>query len=861
MNRFKNLSVCLAVVLVLFLQGTLSAQSEKARELNRQGQLAIDNGHHQEAIQLLKQAMQLEPGWGEPYFNAAKLLRLRNKRDEMAKMLKKAITCDPENKTYAEAFSKLLKEDLQAAEKAKNSGEADRLRSEILRINPGEIEIGVATVNQLLNANEIDKALSTAENLIDKNAAMRTRYDSEAMGQLFFIMARIEMQKNNLTAARSHAENATKFSLAEPDSIKALMAQIKEKQSQAVTVLLNQAADEKKAGNAEAALQTLKRAEEILPTNDAVKQAIDDITQSRDAKSAFAEASELVKKGSWLEARDLLEYVVSVDGGNSEAQNMLKQATEKEEALMKKLGRPGRLPRTSSDRSALVEGFLRRGVQFIEAGNQKDAAVSLNRGLAVIELDTSLERFKIAFTTELAKIQNTDDQRTTWEKALEARNAYEYEECLKLLNKLPKDYDLQLPSYLAEAYLKTGDNEQAKSLARYQLANQPENNRAKFILGTIFLEEGDKDLAYKYFKEIYDSDPDYPEINDKLISASTSKWKTVFPVLIVVLLLWIAWALYKYLPEYNKNSAIRKAQSFLKKEMHDECIEELTRIRRLPNLTQFDGALISRILAQAYLKRGIYDRAIGECKHLISISPKDEDAHTWLGYAYLGRRMLSPESMPELLNLYNKDQRNIALVSLLGSHYTQQKNLSEDGIKVLEQWLNLDPNNPEVLKPLGRYYLKKNRSDDKAMKVFQKMMELGSPEAEFLLGVARIHLKLRQFDSCLQLCEQVINADINNELVHAVLREAYQKQNRIPELLEIYGNFLKNNPYNVAFQNGLREAQKLPVSSQGPAQNVSEPVLQQSAQPAAADEIACLHCGQINSSKEYCCQHCGQNLV
>ena len=448
MNRFKNLSVCLVVVLVLFLQGTLSAQSEKARELNRQGQLAIDNGHHQEAIQLLKQAMQLEPGWGEPYFNAARLLRLRNKRDEMAKMLKKAISCDPENKTYAEAFSKLLKEDLQAAEKARNSGEADRLRNEILKINPGEIEIGVAIVNQLLSANDIDKALSTAENLIDKNAAMRTRYDSEAMGQLYFIMARIEMQKNNLTAARSHAENATKFSLAEPDSIKALMAQIKEKQSQAVTVLLNQAADEKKAGNAEAALQTLKRAEEILPANEAVKQAIDDITQSRDAKSAFADASELVKKGSWLEARDLLEYVVSVDGGNSEAQNMLKQATEKEETLMKKLGRPGRLPRSSSDRSALVEGFLRRGVQFIEAGNQKDAAVSLNRGLAVIELDTSLERFKIAFTTELAKIQTTDDRRTTWEKALEARNAYEYEECLKLLNQLPKDYDLQLPSYL-----------------------------------------------------------------------------------------------------------------------------------------------------------------------------------------------------------------------------------------------------------------------------------------------------------------------------------------------------------------------------------------------------------------------------
>ncbi len=852
MNRLKNSPISLVLAFLLCLHGGLFAQSDKARELNRQGQLAIDNGHHQEAIQLLKQAMQLEPSWGEPYFNAAKLLRLRNKRDEMVKMLKKALALDPANKAYAEAYSKVLKEELEVAEKAKKTADADRLRKEIIGINPAELEIGVQIVNQLLEAGDSEKALSTAENLIEKNPSLRTRYDSEPMGKLYSIMARIELEKANLSAARSHADNASKFSLAEPESIKALMSQIKEKQSQAVNVLLTQAADEKKSGNAESALQTLKRAEEILPNSEAVKAAIDEINQSRDAKSAFADAAGLVKKGSWLEARDMLEYVVSVDSGNAEARKMLKQAADKEEALMKALGRPDRLPRSSTDRAALVEGFLRRGVQFIEAGNQKDAAVSLNRGLAVIELDSSLERFKTAFTTELAKIQTTDNLRTTWEKAIEARNAYEYEECLKLLTQLPKDYDVQLPSYLAEAYWKTGDHEKAMENARYQLANQPENNRAKYILGAIYLEQGEKDLAYKYFKEIYDSDPDYPEINDKLLSSSTSKWKTVFPILIVVLLLWIAWALYKYLPEYNKNSAIRKAQSFLKKEMHDECIEELNRIRRLPNLTQYDGAIISRILAQAFLKRGIYDRAIGECKHLISISPKDEEAHTWLGYAYLGRRMLSPESLPELLNLYNKDQRNIALVSLLGSHYTQQKNLSEEGIKVLEQWLNLDPNNPEVLKPLGRYYLKKARSDDKAMKVFQKMMELGSPEAEFLLGVAKIHLKLRQFDSCLQLCEQVINADINNELVHSILREAYHKQNRISELLDIYGNFLKNNPYNVAFQNGLREAQKLAGSSPAPA--ASEP-------PPAADQIACPHCGQVNSSKEYCCQHCGQNLV
>ncbi len=734
------------------------------------------------------------------------------------------------------------------------------MRQEILRVHAKDLDIGLEILNELFKAGKLDQAADMAEGLLEKNADQRTSYHSEKMGELFYILGKISLQRNNLTEARNFADNASKYSMAVTDSAKNLIAEIREKQEAAVSLLLTQAKEQVNSGNAEGAITTLKRAEEIIPNNELVMQELAKLTSSRDAKTAMIESRRLVKDGSWLEARDMLEYVVSVDPGSSEAQNLLNQAVAKEDTLMKALGRAGRLPRYSEDRAGMVEGYLRRGKQFLEAGNQKDAMISLNRGMAILELDSGLKRFIPKFEVEMNKIQADDDKKELWRKGVEARNAYEYEDTLKYLSKLPRNYDVQLPSLLAEAHWKTGDEEKALELARYQLTVQSENNRAKFILGSIFLERGEKDQAFRYFKEVYDADPDFPELKDKLLQASAAKWKSFFPIVILLLMAWIAYALYKYLPEYNKNSSIRKAQSFLKKEMLEECINELVKIKRLPNLTQFDGAMISRILAQAYLKRGIYDRAIGECKHLISISPKDEEAHTWLGYAYLGRRILSPESLPELLNLYQKDPRNIALVSLLGSHYTQSKNLSDDGIQILEQWLNLDPNNPEVLKPLGRYYLRKNRSDDNAMKVFQKMMEFGSPEAEFLLGVAKIHLKLRQFDSCLHLCEQVINSDVNNELVHSVLRETYHKQNKLDELLEIYGNFLQNNPYNVAFQNGLRDAQKLAGQEDARRSQNSQ---QQPTPPAqtASDQVICPSCQHVNSSQDYCCQSCGHNLV
>ena len=144
------------------------------------------------------------------------------------------------------------------------------------------------------------------------------------------------------------------------------------------------------------------------------------------------------------------------------------------------------------------------------------------------------------------------------------------------------------------------------------------------------------------------------------------------------------------------------------------------------------------------------------------------------------------------------------------------------------------------------------------MKVFTRMLEFIKAEPEFLLGIAKLHTRQGNFDEALKLCEQVLSLDVNNELVHPVLKECYLKMGKLSELKEIYRAFMAENPYNVAFQKGLTELNKTiekvgvtpPTGPAGVPANVP-----------GEGAVICPHCNKPNTQADYYCQHCGKAIV
>ncbi|MBF0407744.1 MAG: tetratricopeptide repeat protein [Candidatus Riflebacteria bacterium] len=851
-------SVSIFLIVLFFSAPSLLAQD--AKQLNEEGVKAIGLGNFQDARDALLKAMKLDPNWAEPHYNAAKLLKLVKKYDDSKRQLKIAFELEPGNQTYRDAWIVCLKEDIQKAIEAGNLTEAKSLRAKIVELSPQDFDAALELIQDKQKAGDNEGAKKIAKGIAEKNVKSISEYSSPALGQILLILSKLELAENDYKNAKIHAEKASSFPIPDQGSAKTILSDIKAALNKETEGYLRNAKRLMAESENNQALEQIEMGLAIDPTNEELLAEKEMLTSKAEGKDLFIEAKKLAAENKWLQARDFLEAIVVADDKNTEAKALLNKSIAYEKQYQAKLGIAEPLPRNLSGLAGLADSFIRQGKKFSSGSNFKEARSAYNKAMTVIEMDSTLTKLKAEIQPDLEKMDAVDKSKETWEKGVDAYKNQEWEECIKYLELLPADYDIQMHSFLAYCYWKKGEKEKARELAHKSINRQPENNRSRFVLGNILLDEGENATAYKILKEIKDADPEYPGIDDVLARATAFAWgPVVIPVAIVLLLLFTAWVIFQNLPEYRKNEAIRRSKSYLAKQMHKECIDELNRIKRLPNITQYDGGVISRLLAQAYLKTAAYDKAIGECKHLLAITPNDPETHQWLGFAYLGRRMLSPESLPELLALYKTEKKNNALVALLGQHYISQKAHTNEGIEILERWLETEPTHPELLKVLGRFYLQKGRTDATAMKVFQSMMATMKPEPEFLLGIGKMHLKLKDVESCLKACEQVLSLDVNNEMVHTLLREAYNQKNELPVLVEIYRSFLSENPYNVAFQKGLTEANKL-IERNAKAAPVQKQNVTQTDSGDVQGDISCPHCSTPNKSTDYYCQSCGKQM-
>ena len=311
MNRLKKTLIISTFILsAIFADISLCspafAQSKEARDLNRKGADALESGRYADSIQFLKQAMALEPTWGEPCYNAARLLKAMGKREDMVKMLRKANGVEPNNPKYIDEYVKVLTEDYHNAELASNNSEIERIQNEIFRVNPGNLTFGIKAVQNKIKLDEKDEAATLAENILSKNATNRSNYKLAGMGELYLVIAQVAYDKGDLEKAKSNADYAARYEFGQRDEAYALLKKVKNDIDEKVKKLIEQATTAQKSGNHSKAMSLLQEAEKYQPDNETVKNTMVEFVDEVDINKLIEVARKANADGRWLDARETL---------------------------------------------------------------------------------------------------------------------------------------------------------------------------------------------------------------------------------------------------------------------------------------------------------------------------------------------------------------------------------------------------------------------------------------------------------------------------------------------------------------------------------------------------------------------------
>ncbi|UNC91112.1 DUF5050 domain-containing protein [Candidatus Contubernalis alkaliaceticus] len=153
-------------------------------------------------------------------------------------------------------------------------------------------------------------------------------------------------------------------------------------------------------------------------------------------------------------------------------------------------------------------------------------------------------------------------------------------------------------------------------------------------------------------------------------------------------------------------------------------------------------------LAEKYLLDQEYEQAILAYDEVIEIDPRVEKAYTGLAKAHVG--------------LWNMDSAE----------------------EVLKQGIEIVPNTIPLRSELAGIYLRQGKQEE-AREVFLEILEDDEKEQSAYRGLARVYESLRDIDKMVEILEKVIFENPGYSQNYSLLAEAYVKQGRIEEALEM----------------------------------------------------------------------------
>ena len=734
------------IILVLFAGSMVSLLAQKqigaSEPLTKKARDHLNLFQYDEALQLLRQAIEVEPDNWEPWFLAGRALMKTKKEAESEKYLVKANQLNPGDLEVQKALGALYIAFAKASQAKGQGSEMTGFLHKACLAYPAGTKIWLSLLEQWWKAGEYDKIKKEGDLIVKANSLALEQGDDTNLQSSLVIVARTWYRDGDFSATDNFLKHARKIKH-HNEEMYTIEREIKNKAEENARKLVDQAMEFSKQGNYDKALELLQAASKVPGARSGeILEMIDKLEKDASLKKTLKSIDTLIESKTFEEALEKLEEASLNFPENPEVLSRLASVSATVEKIKDAEAKANFAiiseKRKKQELSRQLSSLLDEGQSYEQKKNYDMAIMSLEKALKLApdhkELPQDIARLKV-LAERARERQNAFSVKFNEFESLFSSDSFSqcYEAGKELLNDFP-EHSVTISAIFAEACLRAGKLDEAKE-AILKLENAAEHATLyHYILGMVAYENGDREVALDHLKMVKEKNGSFrPGINTTIALIYLYKIQIGIYILLIGLAFPALKAGKEALANWRSASMIRRVEKIRENgnyEANLAFLEERYAKEDIPNAKQ-----VQVMLAEALLRTGKPQRAYELANNLLKKDARNPLAKRIAGEAALLLEDTSTQGLDHIQGLLKIDETRKDVITFLGKVYIKQQADHKMAQDFILKAISINPSDTESVAYLADVFIKRQTYNQQSLKIFERAIKAAPEVPEYYMAM------------------------------------------------------------------------------------------------------------------------------
>lgn len=730
-KSLKKLSLLLLMLVMVCISGVFAQKQIGASEsLVKKARDHLNLFQYDQALKLLKQAMEIEPDNWEPWLLAGKALLKQKKESEAEKILSRALELNPSETDIQITLGSIYIGYAKAAQSKGQTSEMTNFLHKACQAYPCGTKIWQSLMEHWWKSGEYDKIKKEGDLIVKANSLALEQGDDRSLQAALVIVAKAFYRDGDFVATENFLKHAGMIRN-HNDDLYALRRELKSKAEESVKKLVDQAKTASSRQEYEKALQLLETANKMPAAKSSeILEMMENIEKEASLQKTLKEVDALVAAKKHEEALEKLQEISLQFPEEPQITSRLETVGKVVEKLRAETARINAEVIAEKQRKLELARQIRFLLKEADENEQKNnydlAVISLEKAARLAPEDPDLPG-RIAGLKELSQ-KNRARQNDFSVKFNEFDKFFSqgnFQECYDLGQLLIKEFPENrkpLSAIFAETCLRLGKYSEAKE-AIVAIEGDPEHETLHaYIIGMVNYHSGDREAALTNLQKVKEKNANFR--NDV---SSTIYWIYIYKMQlgIYILLIGLAFPAAKYAKEalaaWKASRMLRRIERI--KETGDyaanlDFLEERFAREDTPNTKQ-----VQVMLAEALLRTGSHQRAYELANTLLKKDSRNPLAKRIAGEAALLLEDASPTGLEHIQSLLKIDETRKDVVAFLAKVYIKQQADHKMAQDYILKYISVNPSDTDAVIYLADVYRRRQTYNQQTLKIFERAMK------------------------------------------------------------------------------------------------------------------------------------------